>query len=196
MDKRRGLPRSDAYYSGTNKIGNSPDNIKVFSSFVSKQHLDLIISAVDFLLPDGPDVGPEERRQIQVDDLPNNVRAIVKNYINLALEKVKSEYDVYLEHSLDDHWIVKWSVGNFMHMHSDDDVVSVLQVSAVMYFSDDYSGGEITFPKQKIKMKPKAGDLVIFPGNESYPHGVSKIISGHRYSLPLWGQYKDETLQS
>lgn len=189
MDKRRGLKRTGAYYEATNKIGNSPENIKVFRSFVSQEDSFKIVSAVDNLLPDEPNVDPDERRQIQVDDLPEEIKLLVKQYIDKALLKMQEEYMVKLEHSLDDHWIVKWSAGNDMTIHADDDVVSVLQVSGVMYFSNDYEGGEIVFPKQEISIKPGMGDLVIFPGNLTYPHGVNTMISGHRYSLPLWGQY-------
>jgi hypothetical protein len=189
MDTRRGLPRTGAYYEGTNKIGKSSDNIKTFKSFVSAEDSKLIVESVDFLLPDGPDVDPDDRRQIQVDDLPDNVRSIVKYYIDKSLQTMQDQYGVKLEHSLDDHWIVKWSVGNDMGVHADDDVVSVLQVSGVIYFSDGYEGGEITFPNQNISIKPGMGDLVIFPGNLTYPHGVNAIEYGHRYSLPLWGKY-------
>jgi|694.fasta_scaffold78016_5 hypothetical protein len=189
MDTRRGLPRTGAYYEGTNKIGKSSDNIKTFKSFVSAEDSKLIVESVDFLLPDGPDVDPDDRRQIQVDDLPDNVRSIVKYYIDKSLQTMQDQYGVKLEHSLDDHWIVKWSVGNDMGVHADDDVVSVLQVSGVIYFSDGYGGGEITFPNQNISIKPEMGDLVIFPGNLTYPHGVNAIEYGHRYSLPLWGKY-------
>lgn len=190
MDLRRGLPRTKEYIDATEKIGTSSDNVKIFKSFISIEDAETIKNAVDLILPDGPDVDPEERRQTAVKDLPQEEQELVNKYIELAFKKINSEYDVSLEHSLDDHWIVKWSEGNFMAMHADDDVVSNFQVSAVMYFGNDYEGGEIVFPKQKLKVKPVAGDLIIFPGNKNYPHGVSKIKSGHRYSLPLWGKYK------
>jgi hypothetical protein len=189
VDLRRNLPRTGAYYEATNKIGKSPENIKTFKSFVSAQDSQLIVEAVDLLLPDGPNVDPDERRQIQVDDLPDNIQVMVKGYIAKALQTMKDEYRVELEPSLDDHWIVKWSIGNDMGVHTDDDVVFALQVSGVIYFSDGYEGGEITFPNQNTAIKPGMGDLVIFPGNLTYPHGVNPIISGHRYSLPTWGRY-------
>lgn len=189
MDTSRNTPRTGAYYEATNRIGKSPENIKTFKSFVSPSDSQLIVEAVDILIPDSLDIDPDNRRQIQVDDLPDNIKVMVKGYIDKALQTMKNEYRVDLEHSLDDHWIVKWSVGNDMTTHGDDAVISALQVSGVLYFSDGYEGGEIFFPQYDVAIKPGMGDLVIFPGNQSYLHGVKTIESGYRYSLPLWGQY-------
>ena len=53
----------------------------------------------------------------------------------------------------------------------------------VYYLNDDYEGGEIYFPNQNIKLKPKPNTLVFFPGTLEYLHGVNPITNGIRYTL-------------
>jgi len=52
--------------------------------------------------------------------------------------------------------------------------------SALLYFTDDYEGGELYFPRQGVKYKPKKNSLVIFEGDHTLPHQVLKVTSGER----------------
>ena len=54
-----------------------------------------------------------------------------------------------------------------------------------VYLNDDYDGGDISFINQDISFKPKAGDLVMFPGNIHYWYSV-KPANGSRYIMPIW----------
>jgi predicted 2-oxoglutarate/Fe(II)-dependent dioxygenase YbiX len=59
-------------------------------------------------------------------------------------------------------------------------------MSVTIYLNDDFEGGEYYFPVQNKAFKPKAGDLIIFPGNMNYNHIISKVTAGSRYTIPLW----------
>lgn len=59
-------------------------------------------------------------------------------------------------------------------------------VSAIIYFNDDFEGGELWFPQQDLKIKPKKGSFIAFPGDARYAHGVLPISMGIRYSAPMW----------
>jgi Rps23 Pro-64 3,4-dihydroxylase Tpa1-like proline 4-hydroxylase len=60
-------------------------------------------------------------------------------------------------------------------------------ISAVLYLNDDYEGGELNFVNQKIKIKPKAGTIVLFPSTERFTHFASKVVSGIKFFVPsLW----------
>jgi predicted 2-oxoglutarate/Fe(II)-dependent dioxygenase YbiX len=59
----------------------------------------------------------------------------------------------------------------------------LIEVAANLYLTDDFEGGELYFPKLGVTIKPKAGQLVLFPGGHEYSHGVSKITSGKRIVL-------------
>lgn len=53
----------------------------------------------------------------------------------------------------------------------------------VACIDDHYEGGILQFPKQETSLKLQKGDLVLFPGSHTHPHGVTKIISGERRVL-------------
>lgn len=59
-------------------------------------------------------------------------------------------------------------------------------VSSVVYFNDDFSGGELVFPKMPYSYRPIAGSCLIFPSDVSYSHYVDSVLSGSRLVFPLW----------
>lgn len=95
----------------------------------------------------------------------------------------------------------KWMPGESQDPHADCEAVFTHNVSewdmspihnfsslfieyaALVYLNDDYEGGEIYFPEYGIDIKPKAGDLIFFPGTSMYTHGVREVTSGLRYTL-------------
>lgn len=77
--------------------------------------------------------------------------------------------------------------GTNLKQHFDQYSDKLVQYAAVLYLNDDYSGGELFFPKKDFKIKPKPGSLVIFPGTEEFEHGVRKVGLGpHRYVIPVF----------
>jgi 2OG-Fe(II) oxygenase superfamily len=58
--------------------------------------------------------------------------------------------------------------------------------TALAYLNDDFTGGELVFPGHDLIITPKPGLLVGFPSNHKFVHAVSKVLSGKRYSLPVW----------
>jgi hypothetical protein len=52
---------------------------------------------------------------------------------------------------------------------------------ALVFFNDDYEGGEVVFEKQHIQFKPLAGSIVVFPNREDFQFKLNKINSGNRY---------------
>lgn len=57
--------------------------------------------------------------------------------------------------------------------------------SAILYLNNgnEYEGGEIHFPLQDLKLKPKAGTLIFFEGGKNLPHEVFEIVSGERHNI-------------
>lgn len=93
-----------------------------------------------------------------------------------------------------------WYPGEKQHPHSDCEAVFYnddngeiqmtkinnfssifIEYAALTYLNDDYSGGEIYFPDFDLEIKPRAGELIFFPGTQHYMHGVKEILSGNRY---------------
>ena len=50
-------------------------------------------------------------------------------------------------------------------------------LSILAYLNDDYEGGELFFDKLNLKIKPKAGDLYLFPSSYVYSHAAMPVTS-------------------
>lgn len=81
--------------------------------------------------------------------------------------------------------------GKHFAVHADHGPAYVTTVSAVAYLNDDYSGGELIFPRFDLKIKPEAGDLVVFPSTFIYEHSSEPIIDGTKYSIVVMTDYND-----
>jgi len=83
--------------------------------------------------------------------------------------------------------VAKWETGTKLNLHVDDlGYVTDNHIPTLVYLNDDYEGGEISFATHDLVIKPKVGDLLIFPGNMHYAHEVKEVLSGTRYTLPIW----------
>lgn len=78
---------------------------------------------------------------------------------------------------------IKYGPGQHFREHHDHGYSYNCTVSLVAYINDDYEGGELYFSRQNLNIKPKAGDLYIFPSNYMYPHQAKPVISGTKYSI-------------
>lgn len=68
--------------------------------------------------------------------------------------------------------------------HTDQHTDPSIKHAAILYLNDDYANGELFFENVNFEIKPKAGSLLIFPGNEEYKHGVRPVGPGPvRYVL-------------
>ena len=92
--------------------------------------------------------------------------------------------------------IVRWLPGQRQNPHADKELhegpdagmpndFPNYDLSSLFYLNDDYEGGELYFPLQDVKFKPKKGAAYFFPGDKNYIHGVTEIKSGIRYTCPL-----------
>lgn len=96
-----------------------------------------------------------------------------------------STYNVWMS-SHDQYQILKYGVGQKFINHIDDHQDYHRRISTVYYINDDYTGGEIEFPRFQISYKPKANELLIFPSTYVYNHSVNEVMSGTRYSVVSW----------
>lgn len=59
-------------------------------------------------------------------------------------------------------------------------------VSCIIQLNSNYEGGILHFPNQKLKIKLKAGDVVLFPSTHTHPHYVSSVTNGVRKNIVTW----------
>lgn len=82
--------------------------------------------------------------------------------------------------------------GTHFKIHADHGPTYVCTISVVVYLNDDYEGGEIHFPRfDKLTIKPKAGDIVVFPSTFIYEHASQDMISGVKYAVVIMTDYND-----
>ena len=76
---------------------------------------------------------------------------------------------------------------HFDHIHSifDGTLKGVPVLSFIMNFNDDYEGADLYFWKDNV-IKLGKGDIVMFPSNFFFPHGVTEATKGQRYSGVSW----------
>lgn len=84
--------------------------------------------------------------------------------------------------------VLKYGIGQKFINHIDDNRNYPRTISLVYYLNDNYSGGEISFPRFGITHKPKANQLIMFPSNYIYNHSVSEVTEGTRYAVVTWGR--------
>jgi hypothetical protein len=122
----------------------------------------------------------------------NNLRAyncdyneavyFAKKYASKVFEEYQITTGLYV-HCLG---FIKYYPGAWMEVHNDkmDEECSDCALSSVMYVNDEYTGGEIAFPKLRKEYHPKAGTCVSYPALwQDFDHGVNKVESGTRYAL-------------
>lgn len=86
----------------------------------------------------------------------------------------------------DTYGILKYGSGQFFSNHIDDHPAYHRRVSTVYYLNDNYTGGEINFPRFNVTFKPKANQMILFPSTYVYNHSVSPVIEGERYVVVSW----------
>lgn len=82
--------------------------------------------------------------------------------------------------------ILKYSFGQNFVNHVDDHYEGPRRISHVHYLNDNYTGGEIEFPRFNLIYKPKANESIFFPSNYVYNHSVHPVLSGERYAVVSW----------
>lgn len=78
---------------------------------------------------------------------------------------------------------VKYGKNQHFQVHSDHGYSYTCVLSSVGYLNDDYDGGELYFDKFNLKIKPKAGDLYLFPSSFIYSHAAMPVTEGTKYSI-------------
>ena len=82
--------------------------------------------------------------------------------------------------------MLRYRTGQEYKAHKDGNTISGRSLSAILYLNDDYTGGDIEFVFHDVKIKPKAGMLILFPSNYAYAHIAHPVTSGTKYAIVTW----------
>lgn len=184
------IERNESYKEFFNKVGNSSDNIKTIPNFLTEKEIKYLMSDIDkrscFTFVSQKDHNDQPLTYMhKYDGLPDIYKIIDKTRDQISkLYNIEKEKVVAKQNTLS---VVKWVEGSYLDLHVDDlGYVTDNHLPVNIYLNDDYEGGELKFQTHGISIKPKVGDMIVFPGNMYYPHEVTKIQSGIRYTLAIW----------
>ena len=110
----------------------------------------------------------------------------------VALDDYSAFYNIELK-----YWeamnFIRYGEGQHFSYHSDHGWSYISVVSMVGYLNDDYEGGGLRFDKIDLEVKPRAGDLYIFPSSYLFSHSALPVKSGTKYSVVTMTDYNDAT---
>ena len=86
----------------------------------------------------------------------------------------------------------RYSPGQIMRQHHDHisdifdgKIKGIPVLSFIINFNDDYEGADLFFWEDSV-FKLGKGDIIMFPSNFLFPHGVTEATKGKRYSGVTW----------
>lgn len=82
--------------------------------------------------------------------------------------------------------LLKYSGGQEYKCHFDGPTGRGRHLSVLLYLNDNFEGGELEFPFHKVKIKPQAGMLLLFPSNYAYAHIAHPVTQGTKYAIVTW----------
>lgn len=202
---------------GTTEVLNPALGINIYRGAVSEAACSKYIGTLENNLTEGTQFGwngAHVTTSEEVDTYARNAKDFKlaknaygpRNPANAELYDMHEELFRRLKQCVDDYGSY-WGVGinsyeafNFVkyegagthfRIHADHGPTYVSTISAVIYLNDDYEGGELVFPRFDLEIKPKAGDIVIFPSTFIYEHASQEMVSGTKYAVVVMTDYHD-----
>ncbi len=187
-------------------IGNE---IHIIENFISEDTAKFISRSIDPYVVQAPDPsvfgGPSASDGADLIDPVNTIRDYSEdsNY-NIAIDLMsmiaplmsKTLTDFYKEdYVLKTIFYSKMVTGGKNTLHMDNNYIadetdsiehrpgSTKDRSGLLYLDSNCEGGELFFPLQDFRIKPKPGTFIFFEGNEYTPHEVTEVKSGERHNI-------------
>lgn len=109
---------------------------------------------------------------------------------SLILDYIKTTNSPHLkiEHDIG-YSLRQMNKGDYYAEHDDDshgELTGSRRLTVSICLNEEYKGGDFTFFEEEHIVKLKKGDVLVFPSNFMYPHGVQEILEGTRYQLLTW----------
>lgn len=151
----------------------------VIKNFIDKQDVLLFKNLINSnIIFNNPLLNDIDNRLFEWNPEYKDAVYFVKKYA----KKILKNKNLYVHVAL----FVKYLPGSFIPVHSDimsekcvDD-----KLSLVLYFNEEYEGGEIYFPYLNKEYKPNSGSAIYYPPqSKEFEHGVNPIIKGEKYII-------------
>jgi hypothetical protein len=176
------------YLANVEKIGKSIENIQYIENVLSQEEHETLFGYVKNI--DSWNIEPWGSRTITTSKMTKEVTDILEKIFNFVYKKSKELYRVEIDNFKNGQFsIVKFPQGFALEPHVDTLSDESLHIASIYYINDDYEGGDINFPDYNLTISQKSNSLIIFPGNENYLHQVFEVLSGDRYTSPMWFRF-------
>ena len=174
------------------RIGDSPDNIRVIRNFISPEECKDIVESIK-LFP------PSSSKPVQHDEQgqPASFRndwdrsPYIDKYNKIVFDLIEKEFEVKLKNR--SAKISEWTKNDKLNMHVDDLGNNPFHAfSSAICLNDDYVGGALVFIYHNLEIKLNVGDLILFPSTKNYEYIVEMVESGSRYQITLWHTFVED----
>lgn len=115
-----------------------------------------------------------------------NVNNIFYTTLLATSNSYAKRFDIHEPFFHENYQLLKYNGGTYYNAHYDGGTGIGRSVSALCYLNDDYEGGELEFVNFKVKIKPTAGMIILFPSNYAYRHIAHPVTSGTKYAIVTW----------
>lgn len=169
-----------------NMISN---NIFVYKNFVSQDILDNINKEIESFTDDSWTITNAENHQRSIDMkslLPviEKIKLIVPKDMfinkNLSINKLSKGHS-WGEHSDNADFLKNRELAKLIKSGEPYDYAENI-VFGLVFYINNFDGGELFYVNKNIKFKPEAGDLVIHGAEDDCRHKVLEVLSDFRYS--------------
>jgi len=169
--------------------------IKIYKNIVTEEEIDIAME----ILKNIPD--NIWRQSDCTDDPVDQVREYLPQYVSAMLDSIYKRKYIEIVKDFGANIVVPNShnyavdrrrVGDYLGPHADiptgtydrhrgsSPEDSLITISAIFYFNDDFEGGELRFIEEDRIYKPVKGDLMVFL--PTIRHEILEIKKGERYS--------------
>jgi hypothetical protein len=143
--------------------------------------------AVDFKYKQ-EDLGPKDISNSELIDLHEEIYQKLK----MCIDDYATYWGINVMYYEAFNFVKYQGEGTHFNIHADHGPAYNCTVSAVIYINDDFSGGEIKFPRlDNFVHTPKVGDIAIFPSNYIYEHASLPMKSGTKYCVVIMTDIND-----
>lgn len=119
-------------------------------------------------------------------EMPKHILDIFSKYSKGFYDAVSSSSDVeYMPPMFSKHYIARYVSGKSLGPQVDESKPENTYKS-IIFWNNDFNGGELEFTNLNKTIKPEPGDLVYFIESEENRCGISQITNGNLYLSEAW----------
>ena len=140
------------------------------------------------------DINPKETATVQHYNIKNPTEGLntLSSDYSYKSKKVTSSEHFLIKNFIDKYTyrgvcksgvMLYYPENSYSAMHCDNDYLPGCKYSSIVFLNDGFEGGDLIYPNQGCIMRPTKGVMITAPCTSEYPHFVTQITKGERFSL-------------